>query len=144
MLRIKLIKSPIGQTGHNRKIVAALGLRKLHREKLHDDNPTIRGMIHHVKHMLHVEEVEGEMPAKAPRAPKVAKADRKPKVAKVKAVVAPKAAKPKVEKTKAVAKAEAKPKAVAPAKAEAKPKAEKPAAKAEPKAKKATAKKDKE
>lgn len=137
MLRIKLIKSPIGQTGHNRKIVAALGLRKLHREKLHDDNPTIRGMIHHVKHMLHVEEVEGELPAKAPRAPKVAKADRKPKVAKVKAVVAPKAAKPKVEKTKAVAKAEAKPKAE-------KPKAEKPAAKAEPKAKKATAKKDKE
>jgi large subunit ribosomal protein L30 len=133
MLRIKLIKSPIGQTGHNRKIVAALGLRKMHRPKLHDDTPTIRGMIHHVKHMLSVEVVEGEVPAKTARAAKAVKVEKPKYVTAEKSEAKPKAA----------------PKAAAKPVAEKAPKAEKPKAaaekpKAKPAPKKATAKDTKE
>jgi large subunit ribosomal protein L30 len=96
MLRIKLVRSTIGQTKRNRATVAALGLRKMHHSVYHQDTPTIRGMVHHVKHMLLVEEVsEADVPQKA--APKAAAA-AKPKPVKE---TAPKAAKPKAEKPKA-------------------------------------------
>ena len=95
MLRIKLVRSTIGQTKRNRATVAALGLRKMHHSVYHQDTPTIRGMVHHVKHMLLVEEVsEADVPQKA--APKAAAA--KPKPVKE---TAPKAAKTKAEKPKA-------------------------------------------
>lgn len=137
MLRIKLIKSPIGQTGHNRKIVAALGLRKMHRPKLHDDTPTIRGMIHHVKHMLSVEVVEGEVPAKTARAAKAVKVEKPKYVTAEKSEAKPKPA------PKAAPKAEAKPVAAKAPKAE-KPKAAADKPKAKPAPKKATAKDTKE
>jgi len=57
MLRIKLVKSLIGNNPRNRATVAALGLRKMQQVVEHEDTPSIRGMIHHVKHMLVVEEV---------------------------------------------------------------------------------------
>ena len=61
MLRIKLVKSPIGNTKRNRSIVTALGLRKMHHTVDHRDTPQIRGMVHRVKHMLEVTEIsEGE------------------------------------------------------------------------------------
>ena len=53
-LRVKLIKSPIGNNPRNRKTVAALGLRKVNQVVMHDDSPSIRGMLHNVKHMLEV------------------------------------------------------------------------------------------
>lgn len=91
MLRIKLVKSPIGNNTRNRATVQALGLRKVHQVVEHDDNPTIRGMIHHVKHMLVVEEVAATAAAveavEAP-APVVAEGDaaatpvRKPRAKK--------------------------------------------------------------
>lgn len=59
MLRIKLVRSPIGNSAHARRIVRALGLRKLNSAVLHPDNPSIRGMIHRVAHLLAVEPVEG-------------------------------------------------------------------------------------
>lgn len=74
MLRIKLVRSPIGNTKRNRATVAALGLRKMHQTVLHQDNPVIRGMIHKVKHMLEVEVVADETQAAAPK-PKPAKAE---------------------------------------------------------------------
>ncbi len=64
MLRIKLVKSPIGNNTRNRATVQALGLRKLQQVVEHDDTPTIRGMIHHVKHMLLVEDIETTVAAK--------------------------------------------------------------------------------
>lgn len=70
MLRIKLVKSIIGQTAQNRKIVASLGLRKMHQTVEHQDTPTIRGMVHKVKHMLIVEAVvpvAAEKPAEKPK-----------------------------------------------------------------------------
>lgn len=98
MLHIKLVKSPIGNTKNNRKIVVALGLRKMHQTVVHNDTPSIRGMIHRVKHMLLVTEgpeVEktGATPGrtasiaksaeKAPKAKKAeAAAETKPKTVK--------------------------------------------------------------
>ncbi len=74
MLRIKMVKSPIGQTKHNRAVITALGLRKTNQTVVHKDTPSIRGMVHHVKHMLVVEEFEAApvaeaKPAKAKKAP---------------------------------------------------------------------------
>jgi large subunit ribosomal protein L30 len=62
MLRIKLVKSPIGNNKRNRATVQALGLRNVQQVVEHADNPSIRGMIHHVKHMLLVEEVADSKP----------------------------------------------------------------------------------
>jgi large subunit ribosomal protein L30 len=58
MLRIKLVKSIIGNTPRNRATVKALGLRKMQQTVIKKDCPEIRGMIHHVKHLLEVEEVK--------------------------------------------------------------------------------------
>lgn len=69
MLRIKLVRSLIGQNPRNRATVAALGLRKMQQVVVKEDTPTIRGMVHHVKHMLSVEVVEGEAPKKSASKP---------------------------------------------------------------------------
>lgn len=58
MLRIKLVKSIIGNTPRNRATVKALGLRKMQQTVEKQDCPEIRGMIHKVKHLLEVEEVK--------------------------------------------------------------------------------------
>jgi large subunit ribosomal protein L30 len=65
MLRIKLTKSPIGFNWRIRRTVAALGLRKVHQVVEQPDNSSIRGMVHHVHHMVSVEVVEGEVTKKA-------------------------------------------------------------------------------
>ena len=59
MLKITLSKSTISETPRNRATVHALGLRKTNRSVIQEDNAVIRGMIHHVKHLLTVVEVEG-------------------------------------------------------------------------------------
>lgn len=66
MLKITLVKSKFGNTPRNRAIVQSLGLNKRGRSVLQHDTPSIRGMIHKVKHLLLVEEVE-EQP-KTPKA----------------------------------------------------------------------------
>jgi large subunit ribosomal protein L30 len=52
MLRIKLIKSTIGHNPRLRATVQALGLGKLNTTVEHEDNPSIRGQVHHVKELL--------------------------------------------------------------------------------------------
>ncbi len=79
MLRIRLVKSTVGHIPRNRRTVQALGLRKVRQEVLHHDTPSIRGMIHNVKELLHVEVVPDVAPAedapvKAPKASKAKKA----------------------------------------------------------------------
>jgi large subunit ribosomal protein L30 len=59
MLRIKLVKSPIGNNVRNRATVTALGLRRLNQVVEQEDTPSIRGMIHKIKHMVEVEGNEG-------------------------------------------------------------------------------------
>jgi len=55
MLRIKLVRSPNGFHWRQRRTVEALGLRKINQIVEKEDNSSIRGMVHAVKHMLVVE-----------------------------------------------------------------------------------------
>ncbi len=57
-LKITWTKSDIGRPRSQRRIVQALGLRRLHHTVIHGDTPTIRGMVNKVQHLLLVEEVE--------------------------------------------------------------------------------------
>lgn len=54
MLRIKLVKSPIGQNPKNRATTQALALRKIGQVVEKEDTPSIRGMVHAIHHMLQV------------------------------------------------------------------------------------------
>lgn len=97
MLRIKLTRSTVAHQWRTRRVVESLGLRKINQVVEHDDTPAIRGMIHRVKELLHVEEVEGTPKARtvtrpgkaAAKASAPAKAEAAPKKAtKAKAATA--------------------------------------------------------
>lgn len=60
MLKVTLKKSMIGNTPANRATVHALGLRKIGQSNTFEATKPVLGMIHKVKHLLLVEEVEGE------------------------------------------------------------------------------------
>jgi large subunit ribosomal protein L30 len=55
-LKITLIRSTIGAMPKHRKIVEAMGLRKLQASVRQKDNPAVRGMIQKVRHLVKVEE----------------------------------------------------------------------------------------
>jgi large subunit ribosomal protein L30 len=55
-LNITLKRSPIGKPEKQRKIIRAMGLRRLHQTVTHNDTPSIRGMIHKTSHMIEVSE----------------------------------------------------------------------------------------
>ena len=57
-LRVTLVKSPIGNQNTQRLTVKALGLLKMNQTVTHPDNPSVRGMIFKVIHLLKVEEVQ--------------------------------------------------------------------------------------
>jgi large subunit ribosomal protein L30 len=57
-LRITLVKSPIGYSRDQKDTVKNLGLGKMWRTVEHNDNPSIRGMVHKVRHLVRVEEIE--------------------------------------------------------------------------------------
>ena len=46
-----------GAVPKNKKTVEALGIRKLHQVVEKPDNDAVRGMIHQVKHLVKVEEI---------------------------------------------------------------------------------------
>ena len=56
-LQITLTKSVIGSKPNQRKVVEALGLRKLNQTVEQADNAAIRGMITKVAHLVTVEEI---------------------------------------------------------------------------------------
>ena len=57
MIRITLVKSPIGFSVRHKATVRALGLRRMHQTVEHEDTPSVRGMIYKVAHLVEVEEV---------------------------------------------------------------------------------------
>jgi large subunit ribosomal protein L30 len=57
-IKIKLTRSVIGKPEKQRRIVAALGLRKLNHEVVQEDTPSIRGMIRKIPHMFEVADVK--------------------------------------------------------------------------------------
>ena len=56
-LKITLVRSPIGAKPKHRATIEALGLKKINAVVVQKDNDAMRGMIHHVKHLIKVEEV---------------------------------------------------------------------------------------
>ena len=57
MLKITLVKSPIGAVPKHKATVKAMGLRKLNKTNTLPDNAATRGQIQQLRHLLKVEEV---------------------------------------------------------------------------------------
>lgn len=57
-LEVKKIASTIDRPKDQKKIMEALGLRKMNSIKIHNDTPQIRGMIEKVKHLVSVKEIQ--------------------------------------------------------------------------------------
>ena len=59
-MKIKVIqrKSAIGRPQRQRDTLRGLGLNKLHKERILDDTPAIRGMINKVSHLVEWSVVE--------------------------------------------------------------------------------------
>ncbi len=55
-LRITWRRSGIGQQETQKRTVRALGLRRLGHTVEHEDTPSIRGMIHKIRHLVEVAE----------------------------------------------------------------------------------------
>jgi len=55
MIKVKLVKSLIGVPEKQKRVVKALGLRKLNKVRVHKNTPSINGMISKVSHLIHVE-----------------------------------------------------------------------------------------
>ena len=56
-LVVKQTKSVIATKPKQRATMRALGLRKIDAERIHEDNPVIRGMINRVSHLVEVKEI---------------------------------------------------------------------------------------
>jgi len=56
ILRITLVKSPIGYTKRQKGTIRALGLHRINHTVEQVDTPVLRGMIAKVSHMIQVEE----------------------------------------------------------------------------------------
>ena len=56
IVRITLVKSPIGYDKRHKATVRALGLHRMHQTVEHVDSPTLRGMIYKVNNLVIVVE----------------------------------------------------------------------------------------
>ena len=54
-LKVTQIGSPIGREDYQRATLKGLGLNKLHRSRVLEDTPAVRGMIQRVHHLVRVE-----------------------------------------------------------------------------------------
>lgn len=54
-LRVTWVKSGIGYPVDQKRTIKALGFRRLNQSIEHEDTPSIRGMLHKVKHLVKVE-----------------------------------------------------------------------------------------
>lgn len=57
-LRVKQVKSPIGQPRTMETILRGLGLRRMHQTVVVDNTPSFRGAVKKVIHLVRVEEVD--------------------------------------------------------------------------------------
>ena len=55
-IKIKLVRSRIGSTPHQRKMLDALGLHKTNSIKSFRDNPAIRGIVKKIPHLVKIVE----------------------------------------------------------------------------------------
>lgn len=56
-IKVTLVKSVIGSKKDQIATVAALGLKKIRDEKIHEATPAIKGMVAKVCHLVSVEEI---------------------------------------------------------------------------------------
>ena len=57
-LRITQVRSTIKRLENQKRTIRALGLQHPHHTVVHDDSPTIRGMLNKVAHLVVVEPLE--------------------------------------------------------------------------------------
>ena len=55
-VKVKQVKSSIKRLQNQKRTLAALGLRGIGKEVIHDDTPNILGMIKKVEHLVSTEE----------------------------------------------------------------------------------------
>jgi large subunit ribosomal protein L30 len=60
MLRITLVRSPLGRLPVQRRTVRALGLKRMNHSVVQKDTPEIKGMISRINHLIVVEPWEEE------------------------------------------------------------------------------------
>jgi len=56
VLRVTLVRSPIGYPEPQKRTVRALGLHRMNQTIEHEDSPALRGMITKVIHLVRIEE----------------------------------------------------------------------------------------
>jgi len=56
ILRVTLIKSPIGFPEPQKRTAKALGLRRMNQTVEHNDTPALRGMLASIVHLIRIEE----------------------------------------------------------------------------------------
>ncbi|MDI6795424.1 MAG: 50S ribosomal protein L30 [Desulfatibacillaceae bacterium] len=56
-LKITLVRSMIGRPEKHRKVLRAMGLTRMQRTVVFEDNASVRGMADKVSHLVKVEEV---------------------------------------------------------------------------------------
>ncbi|NLW31876.1 MAG: 50S ribosomal protein L30 [Fibrobacter sp.] len=59
-IKITQIRSAIKRLENQKCTIKALGLGKINKTVIHNDTPSIRGMINTVKHLVKFEEIDGE------------------------------------------------------------------------------------
>lgn len=58
MFKVTWVKSTIGYNKNQALIIEALGFKKLNQTRMLPDNDSIRGSLHHIAHLVKVEEVK--------------------------------------------------------------------------------------
>ncbi len=57
-LKVTQVRSGIGNKENQRQTLRSLGLKRMHDVVVKEDRPEIRGMVHTVRHLVSVEEVD--------------------------------------------------------------------------------------
>jgi large subunit ribosomal protein L30 len=56
VVRVTLVRSPIGYPEPQKRTARALGLRRMNQTIEHEDSPAVRGMITKIVHLVRIEE----------------------------------------------------------------------------------------
>ena len=57
-LKVTQVRSYIGNKENQRQTLRSLGLKRMHDVVVKEDRPEIRGMVHTVRHLVTVEEID--------------------------------------------------------------------------------------
>jgi large subunit ribosomal protein L30 len=57
-LKVTQVRSVIGSKEKHKRTVRALGLKRIRDSRVHQNTPQVRGMVHKVRHLIRVEEVD--------------------------------------------------------------------------------------